>query len=106
MESQPPKVFISYSHDSPEHEARVLTLANRLRDDGIDATLDQYEAFPPQGWIQFMNQQVLDAQFVLIICTETYCRRFARKETPGTGLGAPTTPTPPPRNRIMQSCKK
>ena len=38
MESQPPKVFISYSHDSPDHEARVLTLANRLRDDGIDAT--------------------------------------------------------------------
>ena len=23
-------VFISYSHDSPQHEARVLALANRL----------------------------------------------------------------------------
>ena len=25
-------VFISYSHDSPEHEAKVLALANRLRE--------------------------------------------------------------------------
>ena len=37
MES--PTVFISYSHDSPDHEANVLALANRLRADGIDAVL-------------------------------------------------------------------
>src|SRR5689334_8042518 len=88
MESQPPRVFISYSHDSPEHEARVLALSNRLRDDGIDATLDQYETFPAQGWIRWMDQQVRDAQFVLVICTETYSRRAAGEEQPGTGLGA------------------
>lgn len=27
-------VFISYSHDSDEHRARVLTLSERLREDG------------------------------------------------------------------------
>jgi hypothetical protein len=27
MASDPPKVLISYSHDSPEHQKRVLTLA-------------------------------------------------------------------------------
>jgi hypothetical protein len=43
-------VFISYSHDSPDHETKVLALANRLRADGIDAVLDQYEDFPPEGW--------------------------------------------------------
>ena len=45
-----PAVFISYSHDSPEHEASVLALAKRLRADGIDAVLDQYESFPTRGW--------------------------------------------------------
>jgi hypothetical protein len=45
-----PAVFISYSHDSPEHEANVLALANHLRADGIDAVLDQFESFPPEGW--------------------------------------------------------
>ena len=48
-------VLISYSHDSPAHEARVLALADRLRDDGVDAILDQYESFPPQGWIKWMD---------------------------------------------------
>lgn len=34
--SDPPKVFISYSHDNEAHKRRVLALADRLRttDDG------------------------------------------------------------------------
>jgi hypothetical protein len=84
----PPKIFISYSHDSPAHEAKVLALANRLRGDGIDAVLDQYETFPPTGWIQWMKRQVRDAQFVLVVCTETYRRRAGGDEEPGVGLGA------------------
>ena len=31
MTSAPPKVFISYSHDTVEHQKRVLGLADRLR---------------------------------------------------------------------------
>jgi hypothetical protein len=45
-----PRVFISYSHDSPEHKQRVLALSDRLRNDGIEAELDQYQTRPPQGW--------------------------------------------------------
>lgn len=37
------KVFISYSHDSPEHKDRVLALSDRLRADGVDCYIDQYE---------------------------------------------------------------
>jgi hypothetical protein len=42
MASDPPKVFISYSHDSPGHCDWVLDLAQQLRRDGIDAELDQF----------------------------------------------------------------
>ena len=84
----PLKIFISYSHDSLAHEAKVLALANRLRGDGIDAVLDQYESFPPIGWIQWMKHQVRDAQFVLVVCTETYRRRTDGDEKSGVGLGA------------------
>jgi hypothetical protein len=83
-----PRVLISYSHDSPAHEATVLALSGRLRSEGINAILDQYEPFPSQGWIQWMKQQVLHARFVLVVCTETYCRRAAGEETPGIGRGA------------------
>src|SRR5277367_5885591 len=83
-----PKVFVSYSHDSPAHEAKVLALANRLRSNGIDAVLDQYESFPVRGWIQWMKDQVRDARFVLAVCTETYKRRWDGEEAIGVGLGA------------------
>jgi hypothetical protein len=84
----PPKVFISYSHDSPAHEAKVLALSNRLRGNGIDAVVDQYEPFPPRGWIEWMKHQVRDAQFILVVCTETYRRRWDGAERAGEGLGA------------------
>ncbi|MBI3913702.1 MAG: TIR domain-containing protein, partial [Chloroflexi bacterium] len=79
-------VFISYSHDSPQHEARVLALADRLRADGIDAMIDQYQAAPPEGWQLWMEKQIRDARFVLLVCTETYLHRVL-KEDAGKGLG-------------------
>jgi hypothetical protein len=81
-------VFISYSHDSPEHEAKVLALANRLGEDGIDAVLDQFESFPPEGWELWGQRQIQSARFVLVVCTQTYQRRFDGEEEPGKGLGA------------------
>lgn len=82
-----PRVFISYSHDSPEHADRVLELADRLRSEGIDCHLDQYETSPPEGWPRWMPNQVEAADFVLVICTETYNLRFRGKAEAGKGLG-------------------
>lgn len=47
MEEINPKVFISYSQDSVEFADKVLDLSNKLRREGIDAILDQYEESPP-----------------------------------------------------------
>ncbi len=82
-----PKVFISYSHDSAAHQERVLALADRLSNDGLDAVLDQYHPAPPEGWPRWMDQQIKDADFVLLVCTETYLRRVERREQPGKGHG-------------------
>jgi hypothetical protein len=83
-----PRTFISYSHDSPEHLDRVLALADQLRYDGIDCRLDQYEDIPVKGWPRWMRQQLDEAEHVVVICTETYLRRFEGKEPPGMGRGA------------------
>ena len=83
----PPTVFISYSHDSPEHQDRVLALAGRLRASGIDAELDQYEMSPPEGWPQWMERWIREADWVLMVCTETYLRRVEGRENPGAGHG-------------------
>ena len=41
MES--PKVFISYSWTTPEHEQRVLDIATELVESGIDTILDKWD---------------------------------------------------------------
>ena len=81
------KVFISYSHDSLEHDDRVLALANRLRSEGIDTILDQYNSDPPEGWPLWMDRQIRNANFVLMVCTETYYKRVMGEEQGAIGLG-------------------
>lgn len=81
------RVFISYSHDSTEHEQRVRCLADQLRADGVDARIDQYVQDPDEGWIKWMRTQVKEAEKVLLVFTETYQRRFEGDEEQGKGLG-------------------
>jgi hypothetical protein len=88
MAAAPPKVLISYSHDSAEHAQHVLELANRLREDGIDCTIDQYVVVPAEGWPRWMDKQIRDSDFVLMVCTETYYQRvMGGEEESGKGLG-------------------
>ena len=86
-EAAAPRILISYSHDDPAHCDRVLALADRLRADGIDAVVDQYIQTPPEGWPAWCAAQIDTADFVLMVCTETYLRRASRKEEPGVGHG-------------------
>jgi hypothetical protein len=88
MAALPPKVFLSYSHDSTEHDEHVLALADDLRAGGIDVRLDQYVDNPTEGWPRWMERQVVECDFVLLVCTPTYRRRFNREDTGEGGKGA------------------
>lgn len=70
------KIFISYSWDNEDHKRWVLDLANRLRDDGIDAILDQTHLDLGGRTPEFMEHSVHDSRSVLVICTEGYKKRF------------------------------
>jgi hypothetical protein len=83
----PPRVFISYSHDSEEQMDQVLLLANRLRTEGIDCTIDQYEQSPAKGWHRWMMDEIAEADFVLMIITAKYTRHFWSKEEDATAMG-------------------
>lgn len=83
-----PKIFVSYSHDHEEHQKRILELAERLRADGFDTMIDQYvEGTPLQGWPRWMLNQIDWADFILLVCTENYYRRFRGHEAPEVGKG-------------------
>ncbi|OAM91258.1 hypothetical protein AW736_04105 [Termitidicoccus mucosus] len=79
-------VFVSYTHDSMEHDARVLALAKELRHRGFDCDLDQFHA--NQSWPTWMENRIAWAEKVIVVCTETYLRRWQNNEKPGIGLGA------------------
>ncbi|HWZ44689.1 MAG TPA: SEFIR domain-containing protein [Candidatus Saccharimonadales bacterium] len=81
------EVFLSYSWDSEEHIKSVLDLSDRLRSDGVDCVLDQYESSPAEGWPRWMDRKIRDSHFVLMVCTETYYRRVMGDESPDAGLG-------------------
>lgn len=81
------EVFISYSHDNVEHVNRILKLSNKLRSEGIDCVLDQYETSPPEGWPRWMDRKIRNAEYVLMICTEQYYKRVMGEEEPGKGHG-------------------
>lgn len=79
-----PRVFISYSHDSEEHKDWVLNLSERLRNEGLDCRIDQHiNGFPPEGWTSWMEDQIEQADFVLMVCTANYLNRFKRKDAAG-----------------------
>ena len=83
------KVFISYSHDSPEHSERVLALSDRLRELGVDVELDRYHMRPPQGWPQWCTEQLRPevSGYVLVICTPTYRARVEYRSRTHEGRG-------------------
>lgn len=82
------RVFISYAHESDAHNERVFELSERLRSEGVDCYIDQYEVSPPDGWPRWSRNQIKQADFVLVMPTETYERRFEGSESRGTGAGA------------------
>jgi hypothetical protein len=70
-----PKVFISYSWDSPEHKEWVASFATHLRQNGIEAILDQWHVRAGEDLAAFMQRSVREADRVLLICTETYVEK-------------------------------
>ena len=84
-----PKVFISYSWSSPEHEQRVLDIATELAENGVDVILDKWDLKEGDDADAFMEQMVAnpEIQKVLIICDKKYSEK-SDKRTGGAGTEA------------------
>lgn len=86
-QSRVPKVFISYSWTSPQHEQRVIAWAERLVSDGIDVILDKWNLQAGQDKYAFMEKMVTDATVskVLVFSDKGYADKAdARKGGVGT----------------------
>jgi hypothetical protein len=80
-----PHVFISYSHDSPEHSEWVRQLATELRNCGVDAFLDVWDIRPGDNFVQKIKSAIASADHCIVVCTPRY-RQVAEKRRSG-GVG-------------------
>ncbi len=81
---QSPTVFISYSWEDEEHKDWAMQLVDRLIADGVDAHIDRYELAFGDRLPHFMEQEITNADYVLIICTPSY-KEKADKRKSGVG---------------------
>ena len=74
MSQDNPKLFISYSWSSPEHEQWVHDLATQLVDAGIDVIFDKWDLKEGHDAYAFMEKMVTDPDIkkVAIICDKLY----------------------------------
>ncbi|KAA8561428.1 hypothetical protein FX985_01480 [Pseudomonas extremaustralis] len=84
-----PKLFMSYSWTSPEHETWVEELAQELAAAGVHVILDKWDLREGQESAAFMEQMVTDPSVgkVVLICDEAYARK-ANSRTGGVGTEA------------------
>ncbi len=75
-----PKAFISYSWEDEEHRTWVREFATRLRTDGIETTIDQWNAKPGDQLPAFMESAIRSNDYVLIVCTPKYKQKTDNRQ--------------------------
>jgi hypothetical protein len=70
-----PRVFISYTGTDKANAAWVKSLATTLRENGVDARLDLFHLKPGFDLPQWMTNEVIMADKVLLICDKYYMEK-------------------------------
>src|ERR1700693_6195290 len=81
-----PKLYVSYSWTTRDHEAWVLRLATELRESGVDVILDKWDLKEGHDAHAFMERMVTDETIkkVALICDATYVSK-ANSRSGGVG---------------------
>ena len=66
------KVFISYAWTNDAYQKKVIDLATRLREDGINVILDIWDLHTGADRFLFMEKSVTESNKVLILCNKMY----------------------------------
>ncbi|MTD10816.1 TIR domain-containing protein [Acinetobacter sp. YIM 103518] len=85
-----PKIFISYSWTTPEHQSWVIELAETLVQNGVDVVLDKWELHEGDDSHAFMERMVNDSSVthIIMIIDEKYT---ARANDRSGGVGTEST---------------
>jgi hypothetical protein len=79
LENIHPRVFLSYSWDTREHQDWVKALGTRLRSDGVNVILDEWDLGLGHNRFLFM-EKIATVDSVVIVCTPKYAEKANRRE--------------------------
>lgn len=84
-----PKLFISYSWSSPDHETWVVSFAEELASQGLHVILDKWDLQPGHDANAFMESMVTDSNVtkVVLVCDQKYAQK-SNSRTGGAGAEA------------------
>lgn len=75
MRIKNPRVFISYTGTDTDNRSWVISLTRKLRSCGVDARLDVFNLKPGQDLPQWMTNELIMADKVLLICDKYYAQK-------------------------------
>ncbi|WIV55189.1 SEFIR domain-containing protein [Amycolatopsis nalaikhensis] len=88
-EHDAPWVFVSYSHDTPEHKDQVRRFATFLRSRiGLEVILDQWHDNFRTDWSLWATRNLKAADYVLVVASPLYRARAEGDAAPDEGRGA------------------
>lgn len=70
-----PRVFISYTGENPENRKWVKKFVCKLRENGVNARVDMYHLKPGYDLPQWMTNELIMADKVLLICDKFYAKK-------------------------------
>ena len=87
-EIKTPKVFLSYARTNLEYADSIVEFASTLRENGIDASLDEWDLKPGSDIYHFMESKIKsEADFVLLMINEEFTEKANNREA---GVGTET----------------
>jgi hypothetical protein len=81
------RVFVSYARESARHRRQVREFCRFLESLGADIRLDEFAGHDRRDWSLWGIQEILAADFVLVIASVTYRRRAEGVLPAGSGDG-------------------
>lgn len=82
-----PRVFVSYAHRPAQHKQQVHVFCWFLQARGVDIRLDELAANNRRDWSQWAIQEIMAADYILVIASMSYRRQADGELFPGEGGG-------------------
>ena len=85
--TDPPVVFVSYSQTNEQHIAWVTELSRRLRSNGIDVFLDQWNVRAGHDLNLFMEQYHDLSTRIVVVLSDDYADKANKRGEQHSGVG-------------------